>query len=144
MRKKFNETLIGGVCNELLDYGKGFGGGFLYAAKAPYIIPTFVRSYKENKAIKEKLSKNGIEFEYADEESSFQMGLRKGVEIGTLFDFAQAIFYIGAAATDHWEYTVPMIASNVISGVYEMRREYKESSRNRVDRIVNSHVKNKS
>ncbi len=135
--KKFSETRIGEFCKGLLDYGEGYGLGLLGTTKMLYLFPTFIREVDENKEIARKLSEKGIQ-PVNNRSDSFNQGLAEGVTTGVLLDIGQALFYIGALATDNWEYTTPLFAFNLASGVCEVRRELKKSYHDRVNEKVDA------
>jgi hypothetical protein len=120
-RREVLEEMMRGDCvskatKPLRDFTRGFVKGYGLLATLPYFIPTFVRCNKKgNNNILANLDAPGTE----------NVGGTIGAILGGISTFCQAIYATGLAFGEfggHREYLLIPLATNALSGVYEIGR----------------------
>jgi hypothetical protein len=108
----------------LKDFGKVYVVGTALMAGMPYAIPTYARSFKEAK-------ENPSYFETNAEDT----GANCGFITGTMVDIGQFLGYVYAVSEDHPEALLIPLATNVLSGAYEIGRNiYKNTEKKLIEK----------
>ncbi len=122
LREAFSGVNLKNTRSKLKQVGGDFIAMASISSLCPYIIPTTVRLHRDIESLGEK-----VEIDVAD-----YIGLSAGLIAGVGSYIVQVGGYLYAVEHDHPEALLIPVATNVVSGVYEVGRKIYNNARQKI------------